>query len=366
LGVTLFDVLTDSLPFDAPTRLALMFKHLSEPPPSLMIRLGDSALVQAFDAVLQRCLEKATADRYGTIDEVYLALAGLELGDLPQAPLHVPLRYIGEAPTGFDDTAADATSGSLDTLPEHLDPPKSSTTRSEIPRPRPVAPPTRARPATDRLKFWVFPAILAVALLAYLALDALVGKASLDDPPTRPSTAMARAGDAMTPPDGAVTQTGSVAVTAVPTVVVNTITDTTAEATPTDDAVVRAPAATGRGADISTAATMVADTVPAVTDTRRRRDTARKRVPPAPKVKVVASGGLVDKGAGESLVRKHAKACAARYRPSAPLDVAVTSRGVRSKPASPKFDACLKARLADRGLDGVSGQAAYVKIRVSP
>jgi serine/threonine-protein kinase len=167
LGVTLYDVLTDSLPFDAPNKLGLMFKHLSEPPPHLPERLGTGPAIRALDAVIRRCLGKTPEERYPSADALRAALAAVPLDDAPTEP-DAPRRAAAEPRRAeLDDTMEGTTA-----------PPLAATQYS--PGPQPQASPmadganahTPAEPlAPRRFPLWLIPAAFAAALLLYVLLD---------------------------------------------------------------------------------------------------------------------------------------------------------------------------------------------------
>lgn len=69
LGVVLYEMLTGARPFDAPTPLALLRLHRSEPPPPL-----PATIPRALRRVVECCLEKAPERRYGTARELVTAL----------------------------------------------------------------------------------------------------------------------------------------------------------------------------------------------------------------------------------------------------------------------------------------------------
>ncbi|MFN8570329.1 MAG: serine/threonine-protein kinase, partial [Kouleothrix sp.] len=65
LGVMLYEILTGQLPFQAPTPIALMFKHINEPMPALGQMRPD--LPAAVNAVIQRATAKQPAARYADV-----------------------------------------------------------------------------------------------------------------------------------------------------------------------------------------------------------------------------------------------------------------------------------------------------------
>jgi HAMP domain-containing protein len=74
-GVLLYEVFTGKLPFEAPTDVELLMKHLKEPPlppaelwPEIPPRLQE---------ILLRCLEKEPEARYPSVDELHRDLDGL-------------------------------------------------------------------------------------------------------------------------------------------------------------------------------------------------------------------------------------------------------------------------------------------------
>ncbi|TNF33174.1 MAG: serine/threonine protein kinase, partial [Deltaproteobacteria bacterium] len=83
LGVTLFELATGERPFVADSRLALMFKHASAPPPPLTRYLAPSPEVEQLGGILERCLAKAPADRFPSADALMRALSATPLGLAP-------------------------------------------------------------------------------------------------------------------------------------------------------------------------------------------------------------------------------------------------------------------------------------------
>jgi len=72
LGCVAYELLTERVPFERDDDLALMFAHVSEPPPSLVARLP--GLPGAVDQVLAKALAKDPDDRYGSCEDFASAL----------------------------------------------------------------------------------------------------------------------------------------------------------------------------------------------------------------------------------------------------------------------------------------------------
>jgi HAMP domain-containing protein len=72
-GVVLYEVFTGTLPFDGDTPLAVVLKHIQEPPPAPHTR--NPKIDPRIPPILLRCLEKDPRDRYQTVNELYEALS---------------------------------------------------------------------------------------------------------------------------------------------------------------------------------------------------------------------------------------------------------------------------------------------------
>ena len=83
LACAAFELLCGEAPFHRDQGLAVIYAHLSEPPPSLTARLPD--LPSAADEVFARAMAKAPADRYASCREFADALRGA-LGLAPYHP----------------------------------------------------------------------------------------------------------------------------------------------------------------------------------------------------------------------------------------------------------------------------------------
>ena len=88
LGVVVYEMMAGKTPFEAPTPLAVMVKHLQEPPPA--IRLLNPDLPQAIEGVMARALAKEPENRWETATELATALETLtaekEVVTLREAP----------------------------------------------------------------------------------------------------------------------------------------------------------------------------------------------------------------------------------------------------------------------------------------
>jgi serine/threonine-protein kinase len=70
LGALMYKVLCGDPPFPANTPVAVLTKHLSEPPPSVRDRFPDLDIPLAADGLIRQCLSKSPDQRPQTIDEV--------------------------------------------------------------------------------------------------------------------------------------------------------------------------------------------------------------------------------------------------------------------------------------------------------
>jgi WD40 repeat protein/serine/threonine protein kinase len=102
-GVLVYEILTGQLPFHAPTPIALMFKHLNEPVPSICEIRTD--LPNAVDMVIQRATAKQPAGRYPDVltmvRELRQALAQTAGAIMPPGPSRPTIRLDNN-----DDTSA--------------------------------------------------------------------------------------------------------------------------------------------------------------------------------------------------------------------------------------------------------------------
>jgi serine/threonine-protein kinase len=72
-GVVLYEVFTGTLPFDGDTPLAVVLKHIQEPPPSPQAR--NPRIDPKISQIVLKCMQKNPKDRYQSVNDLYEALA---------------------------------------------------------------------------------------------------------------------------------------------------------------------------------------------------------------------------------------------------------------------------------------------------
>ena len=70
LGVVMYQMVTGSLPFSAPTFIALIAKTVHEPPPLPSAHVAGGKLPSAFEDLILRCLAKSPDDRPASAEEI--------------------------------------------------------------------------------------------------------------------------------------------------------------------------------------------------------------------------------------------------------------------------------------------------------
>jgi len=84
LGVVLYEMLTGRVPFDGPTPLAVVMKHVQEEPAP--VRQLNPAVPEAVERIVMRCLRKPAEDRYpnagALVHDLEAALKGLPVSEL--------------------------------------------------------------------------------------------------------------------------------------------------------------------------------------------------------------------------------------------------------------------------------------------
>lgn len=104
IGVVLFEMLTNRLPFDAPTHTALALKHMYEPPPRAS--QFNPAVSPQLDQIVQKVMSKEPSARYRTADQFGRILTAYRASSLeatgPVSLLDMPAeRPVAEQTTAF-------------------------------------------------------------------------------------------------------------------------------------------------------------------------------------------------------------------------------------------------------------------------
>ena len=119
LGVMLYELLVGEVPFDAPTPVDVLFKHLHEPPQPPRLRAAD--VPEELEAIVLRALSKDPADRFPGANAFAEALRGE--GALPshrRPPSQERLLVLEFAPLSTDPEAISIAAGFLDPLRAEL------------------------------------------------------------------------------------------------------------------------------------------------------------------------------------------------------------------------------------------------------
>ena len=139
LGVTLYELVSNQIPWEVQNVHALLAKIITEPPVPLRQRRPD--LPAAFEAIVERCLARAPADRYQNARELARALAPLALGPLPAFPdmeLDPPTDVDGAASLQVADT--DVLLRALDVRDTTTNPLRKKSAEAKVARPNAAAP----------------------------------------------------------------------------------------------------------------------------------------------------------------------------------------------------------------------------------
>jgi formylglycine-generating enzyme required for sulfatase activity/tRNA A-37 threonylcarbamoyl transferase component Bud32 len=168
LAVTLYQMLTGQLPYDAETPMGLLMAHLGEPIPDARVLRPD--LPDAVQAVIERGMAKDPGERYATAGELAAALhTALSTADEVEAPLEtipLPLRPRVQPIAG--------TVPATEPVAEAVTPPDDVVQLPTVPEePSAVAEPVVAKRAAPRrgLPVWVWViGVLGVGLAAAVVL----------------------------------------------------------------------------------------------------------------------------------------------------------------------------------------------------
>jgi serine/threonine protein kinase len=72
-GVVLYEVFTGSLPFEGDSPLAVVLKHVNDPPP--LPQSKNPRIDPKIAAIVMKCMEKDAGARFQSVGELYEALA---------------------------------------------------------------------------------------------------------------------------------------------------------------------------------------------------------------------------------------------------------------------------------------------------
>ncbi len=185
LGAMLYEMVTGRLPFEGPTVMAVLSKHLTEVPPAPTVRRPDLALPPALDALVMGALAKEPSQRPASMEQLAELMANLapHVGGTsggfggPTAPLSAVVSavpgYPSVAPPGYPPSAPPPV-GPAPSVPGVAAPigPPPGVPRSYPPGQLPPAPmpypPYRAPAPRGRslLWLWILLGVLAVGGVA--------------------------------------------------------------------------------------------------------------------------------------------------------------------------------------------------------
>jgi serine/threonine-protein kinase len=186
MGAVLYEMVTGRLPFEGPTVMAILGKHLTDRPEPPSQRRPDLGLPTALDQLIMAALAKAPEQRPASMDEMVSRIAALrkQVGERPSQkviprrttrPPGVPLTVdepVAHAPTAHADSGAPLAVAPTTPAGAHYTPPAAQAPlptpqpppQMQMPAPQP--PPTRSGPGAA---LWV-PLGIAVLCAAGVAL----------------------------------------------------------------------------------------------------------------------------------------------------------------------------------------------------
>jgi serine/threonine protein kinase len=80
LGCVMYESLTGVQPFADGNAVKIILKHMNYKPPAITTKSKNDPRLEAFDEIIQKCLEKSPDDRYQTIEELKRDLRAVEAG----------------------------------------------------------------------------------------------------------------------------------------------------------------------------------------------------------------------------------------------------------------------------------------------
>jgi len=169
LGVVMYEALTGTVPFDDPTHLGVMRKHVEEAPVDVLTRMPDASNADVVGAIVMRCLAKRPEDRWASThdlaraleqaaDETWFAVRSSSfVGPLPE-PSRLPRAPSQRPPSSPSLERPLAAVPSDEPAPA----PRVASMEERAPRARALAP---SRLSLERVLLLILAALLAIAAL---------------------------------------------------------------------------------------------------------------------------------------------------------------------------------------------------------
>ena len=166
VGVMLYEMLTGSQPFRAPTPLGVLTAHLTTTPPEPRKKAPDREITPALEAVVMHAIAKSPADRYATAAALLTAIAHARIS---------PEKIDGVKPQAVISLDGENADGHALTVPAPLPsnaPPKSVKVSGGSVRPVANADPIADSPRSSRQRVlvWTIAAIIGIVIGVYLSL----------------------------------------------------------------------------------------------------------------------------------------------------------------------------------------------------
>jgi serine/threonine protein kinase len=182
LGIVLYEMLTNRVPFDDPSAMAVAMKHLTDPPP-LPSRLNDE-LPPAVDAIIARALEKEPRKRYASCAEMVKAVEAALAPLIKKAdPAAQSAARLSPAPI----PAAGPAGTTVNLPPSHISrPSRGGATLDDTPTVTDSKASAGSRAALIReqqrrqRRRWLLPAILVLVAAVVIAAAAVIGSGALN------------------------------------------------------------------------------------------------------------------------------------------------------------------------------------------
>ena len=164
LGVVLYELLTDHLPFVADTPMGLLLHHLQTSPEPPHEAYPERGIPRALSALVMKALEKDREARFASADEMRQALLTLAPG-LPPSPLVVASAT--GAPLAATSVRTPRQALSHTSTPT----PSSATSPTQRTSPRVTAASAPAEGNAPRSRLWLYAGLVAIVAASWVGLD---------------------------------------------------------------------------------------------------------------------------------------------------------------------------------------------------